>query len=218
MRKRNRTSAIYVGDPICCAHFCSKGVLNTHITSVHEGKNPLSVTDVTFVLYQTYMLNVHDRKKPFKCEVCQANFGQNCELKMHISRAHDNPKLYSCNTCNEEFLKRTLLKNHVFYVHEDKILFSCEICKREFSKKSNLTRHTSKFHKENFQDNKEVKEALEFKTENVQDYIEKPTFVELKGEDISKWELNNPPAMQIKTEILNLQNESAQIDELILGV
>ena len=66
--------------------------------------------------------------------------------------------------------------------------------------------HTSKSHKQKFQDNKEVKEILEFKTENVQDYIEKPTFVELKEEDISKWELNNPPAVQIKTEIPNLHS------------
>ena len=94
-----------------------------------KGKNPLSVTDVTFVLYQTYMLNVHDRKKPFKCEVCQANFGQNCELKMHISRVHDNPKLYSCIICNLDFSKRNLLRNHVASVHEDKILFNSEICK-----------------------------------------------------------------------------------------
>ena len=118
---------------------------------------------------------VHEKKRPFKCDVCQADFGRNSDLKRHISKVHDN-------------------------------LF-----------KSNLTRHTSNFHKENFQENK-VKEILEFKTERVQDYIEKPTFVELKGEDINKWELNNPPAVQIKTEILNLQNESAQNDELILVV
>ena len=75
--------------------------------------------------------------------------------------------------------------------------------------------HTSNSHKQKFQDNNEVKAALEIKTENV----EKSTFVKLKSENICNGELNNSPAaVQIKTENVNMQNESAQIDELILGV
>ena len=140
---------------------------------------------------------VHDKKKPFHCDICQANFGLNGDLKRHISRIHDNPKLYSCSICNEEFLKRNLLNNHVSSIHEGKILFNCKLCNAKFANKSHLSRHTSNVHKEKCQDKQKVKEALEIKTENFQ--------VELKGE---------APAVQIKTEI----TESVENEDFIFGV
>ena len=42
--------------------------------------------------------------------------------------------------------------------------------------------------------------------------------MELKRENIDNNELNNSPAVQIKTEIMNLENESSQNGDLILGV
>ena len=162
---------------------------------------------------KNHILNVHDRKKPFKCEVCQqAKFGRNSELEKHISRVHDNPK--RCSICNLDFSKRNLLRNHVASVHEDKILFNCEICKMEFATKKYLSRHISDVHKEN----KKLKEGIEVKTEQVQVFIEKSKFVELKSESIHNNELNKSPAVQIKTEIMNLEKESSQNGDLILGV
>ena len=99
----------------------------------------------------------------------------------------------------------------------------------EFASKPSLTRHTINFHTEKFQENEKeentleiktehVQDTLEIKTEYVQDYIEKFTFVELKQENVTNSESNNPPALQIKTEILNLENETSQSENLILGV
>ena len=63
-----------------------------------------------------------------------------------------------------------------------------------------LSRRISDVHK----DIKKLKKGIEIETEQVQDYIEKSKFVELKRENIDNDELNNPPAVQIKTEIMNL--------------
>ena len=168
-------------------------------------------------------------KRPFKCDVCQAYFAQNGDLKRHISKVHESPNLHSCSICNQGFPRKNLLKNHNASVHEGKLLFHCEICNTEFADKSSLIRHTINVHTEKFQDNKKGEDTLEIKTEHVQDtleikteyfqdYVEKSTFVELKQKNVTNTESNSPPALQIKTEILNLENESAQNDELILGV
>ena len=81
----------------------------------------------------------------------------------------------------------------------------------EFATKKYLSRHISDVHK----DNKKLKKGIEIKTEQVQDYIEKSKFVELKRESIDNNELNNSPAVQIKTEIMNLENESSENGDLI---
>jgi uncharacterized C2H2 Zn-finger protein len=131
-------------------------------------------------------------------------------LKRHISKVHESPNLYSCSICNQGFLKKNLIKNHVASVHEGKILFHCEICNIEFAKKLSLVRHTSNVHTEKFQENKNVEETIEIKTEYVEKYV-----VESKQENISNGELNNPLAVQIKTE---METGSALNEDLILGV
>ena len=91
-----------------------------------------------------------------------------------------------------------------------KNLFDFKKCSMEFANKLYLSKHTFKVHKEKFQENKKVEEAIEIKTEYIEEYI-----VELKQENISNGELNNPLAVQIKTE---METESALNEDLILGV
>ena len=55
-----------------------------------------------------------------------------------------------------------------------------------------------------------MEETIEFKTEYVEEYV-----VELKQENVCTDELNNPLAVQIKTE---METESAQNEDSILGV
>ena len=55
-----------------------------------------------------------------------------------------------------------------------------------------------------------MEETIEFKTEYVEEYV-----VESKQENIGNGELNNPLAVQIKTE---METESVQNEDLILGV
>ena len=54
-----------------------------------------------------------------------------------------------------------------------------------------------------------MKEEFEIKTEHVQNHVVKSTFIELKGET---------PIVQIKTEIMNSETESAENEDFILGV
>ena len=64
----------------CDKNFNAKGTLKKHITRVHEGNNSVYCPscDKGFShedSLKRHILIVHDRKKPFKCNGFQANFG-----------------------------------------------------------------------------------------------------------------------------------------------
>ena len=53
-----------------------------HIVSVHEGKKPFKCDMCDANLKQQgHIASVHENKKPFRCEICSISFGRKPNLK-----------------------------------------------------------------------------------------------------------------------------------------
>ena len=71
--------------------------------------------DGKLVLTKTFEKpQVHEKKKPHQCSLCESSFSQKYSLKMHISAVHDGVKPFSCHVESCEFSSATekQLKQH----------------------------------------------------------------------------------------------------------
>ena len=64
-------------------------------------------------------------KKPFKCDICNANFWQNVNLNTHVATVHEGMKPFQCDICNANFGKKSNLNSHIARAHERKKLLKC---------------------------------------------------------------------------------------------
>ena len=69
-----------------------------------------------------------DKKKSFKCEICDSHFKQNRGLKYHISSVHEEKKQVMCQICGKTFQHKKSLSGHIATTHEGKKPFKCNIC------------------------------------------------------------------------------------------
>ena len=67
-----------------------------------------------------HIASVHENKKPFKCNICDANFARKPYLKGHIASVHEGKKPYKCNICDTSFTRKENLNRHIALVHEGK--------------------------------------------------------------------------------------------------
>ena len=93
--------------------FAGKSRLNEHVAYVHEGK------------------------KPFKCETCQASFADKRNLKSHVSVVHEGKKAFKCSVCNAEFTLKSPLNTHMATIHGGK-KSTCNICGATFRRNHHL--------------------------------------------------------------------------------
>ena len=93
---------------------------------------------------------IHDEKKPFKCNVCEANFAHKHHLKKHASVHEGNGKKpFKCNICDTRFAKKITMKAHIETIHENKSgekIFQCLHCDSQFKYNRSLTYHISHVH------------------------------------------------------------------------
>ena len=52
-----------------------------------------------------YMMNrhvasVHERKKPFKCEICDFSASQKSVKDLHVAAVHEGKKPFKCENCD----------------------------------------------------------------------------------------------------------------------
>ena len=62
--------------------------------------------------------SVHEGKKQFKCDICDAKYGHNHHLNRHVATVHEGKKQFKCDVCNVKFGQKCDLNKHVFTVHE----------------------------------------------------------------------------------------------------
>ena len=64
------------------------------------------LANLSIILNFNYLLPIatqHEGKKPYNCEICNAGFSQNVQLRAHIAVVHQGKSPYSCPICNKEF-------------------------------------------------------------------------------------------------------------------
>ena len=107
----------------CGKSFQAKGLLQTHIDSVHRGLKPFSckLCDKKYTQshsLKSHILSFHEGKKPFKCASCNQAFSQKSSLKTHMkSHDHDN-QCYKCKFCDKNFSQANSLQSHIETAHE----------------------------------------------------------------------------------------------------
>ncbi|KAK1797183.1 hypothetical protein P4O66_008572, partial [Electrophorus voltai] len=82
--------------------------------------------------------------KPYRCNVCGAQFNRPANLKTH-SRIHSGEKPYRCDTCGARFVQVAHLRAHVL-IHTGEKPYPCHTCGTRFrhlqTLKSHLRIHT----------------------------------------------------------------------------
>ena len=66
--------------------------------------------------------------KPLKCELCDQNNSQYCNLQHHVGSVHEGKKQLKCETCDTTSSVKGDLKEHIPSDHEGKNSFKCESC------------------------------------------------------------------------------------------
>ena len=79
--------------------------MNGHIELVHEGKKSFTC-NVCDAAFSEKSQSVHERKKPFQCNICDASFSQKGNLNGHIESVHGGMKPFKCNICDSNFSQK----------------------------------------------------------------------------------------------------------------
>jgi hypothetical protein len=67
-------------------------------------------------------------------------------LKMHIQSVHEKLKPFHCNICDHKSSYKLDMKKHIDVVHNQIRSFQCKICQKWFSQKSNFKTHLQQKH------------------------------------------------------------------------
>ena len=134
----------------CLRRFTSRGGLDYHRKSVHEGH----------VVYcpncgkefkqkgnlDRHIATVHFQVKAFPCTHCDKRFRRRDYLTTHIASVHEGFKRFKCPTCGKGFSQRPNLNRHIKTVHMNEKGFPCLHCGKRFGQKRNLEAHVAGVH------------------------------------------------------------------------
>lgn len=83
-----------------------------------------------------------DRGSPFRCNFCEASFGNRSDWSKHERQFHKqkSPQIWPCRYCNLIAKTRTEILNHE-RTHTGGKIFLCNVCHKSFSRRWNLIRH-----------------------------------------------------------------------------
>ncbi|KAF5902449.1 B-cell CLL/lymphoma 6 member B protein-like, partial [Clarias magur] len=129
-------------------HSCPPALDSTKMNAHPFGKLPVKSENHSPVI--CYSGNQGSTKtacsgeKPYRCNVCGAQFNRPANLKTH-SRIHSGEKPYRCDTCGARFVQVAHLRAHVL-IHTGEKPYPCHICGTRFrhlqTLKSHLRIHT----------------------------------------------------------------------------
>ena len=66
-----------------------------------------------------HIATVHEKKKPYECDICNACFARKYHLKSHVeSIHHERKKSRKCSLCNFNCADNRTLKKHIESTHK----------------------------------------------------------------------------------------------------
>ena len=114
---------------------------------------------------------VHNKERPFKCQLCGSSFGQKVHLDAHVNAVHIQvilvhsdqsvntgisrykisdflqAKPFKCEACVYCATTKGLLDKHFRTVHQKEKPFACDVCHSRFGQKAHLNKHILTVHK-----------------------------------------------------------------------
>ena len=117
-------------------------------------KKRQSLRDVT-QNHNKKLFECNEKKKTFKCEICDKFFSQKSTLKWH-TKVHEEryKRKWSCTQCNKTTTTKYGIQMHIRHVHENVPrevgevidLWRCGQCEKWFNRKSNRDQHEKYVH------------------------------------------------------------------------
>ena len=152
---KEHVTSQYEGVRFKCNHceksYTSKGHLNTHVKTVHDGvKNHVcNHCEISFSIagnLKAHIKAVHDGIKDHHCDFCGKSFSRPQHLKRHIKAVHEVVNDHVCNHCDKSFSQEGNLKRHIKAVHEGVKDHVCGHCGKGFAEAGKLKRHVETTH------------------------------------------------------------------------
>ena len=113
---------------LCDANFKFKQNRDRHINEVHRGLRPHECdyprckrAFKNLSGLKQHKKTVHEKARPFKCELCDRAFGQRNHLSQHVLVVHDKVKRYPCNYCDMAFSNVGNRTQHTKRRHPDEL-------------------------------------------------------------------------------------------------
>ena len=136
---------------VCETSFASKNNMKQHYEEMHQPKSTTCKTcGIIFGSNQklkSHVNIVHEKIKPYKCNLCPGMYNQISEREAHIRRIHGEQNvIYKCKECDHSYKSRKPLTKHIREVHKVTKMFPCESCDKIFRFQSHFTIHVSLVH------------------------------------------------------------------------
>jgi len=65
--------------------------------------------------------SMHEKLKPYVCDLCSCRFSQRGNLKAHVLQVHvlpaEDEKVYKCEECSCVYRRLATLNNHIIKAH-----------------------------------------------------------------------------------------------------
>ena len=119
---------------------------NDNIQNEVQDDTTTKTNDIEMNQEDTQVIDVHEKKQLFKCNICRKSFKKESTKKRHMSTAHKVKNSYDCNVCKKSFTFAHSMRRHVAIVHERQRPFKCRICKKTFTQKGHMEQHISIVH------------------------------------------------------------------------
>ena len=128
------------GCSICDKTFKMVSNLKDHMESVHEKLRPFpcDVCGKMFPTAQVYKIHnrTHTGERPYSCSECGKLFKSQGEMSKH-KKMHQDVTPYACSMCGKTFKVATLRNVHFQSIHGQKV-FSCSFCHKTFGHRKSL--------------------------------------------------------------------------------